>query len=295
MSVLTTPPSERDRTLELPGDGRVLSYALLGATEGPTVIVLDGPGSRGLARAASPAAAERGIRLVAPDRPGFFGSTPVPGRAIADWAADHAALLDALSVERAGILAQSGGTPYALAAAAALPERTVAMAFAGGLAPLDRPGALGEVGDKRLRTGIRLGRRAPLLLRLLLRAAARQDPEKAALAVIADLPAADSAVLEQPGLRALHVQATAEILSRPAALAQEIVLLGRPWGIDLGVIGAPASFWTGEHDRTHPPEHARRLAAELGGEVTIVPDAATFGLLPFYGAALEFASAADRR
>ena len=254
--------------------------------------MLDGPGSRGLARAAAEAAAEQGIRLVAADRPGFFGSTPVPGRSIADWVADHAALLDALGCDRAGILAQSGGTPYALAVAAALPERTTALAFTGPVAPLDEPGALAEAG-RNLRGGIKLARRAPWLLRLMLRTMARKaarDPEKVAMNSVPTRAPADAAILDQPRYRALHVQATTEILSRHEALADEMVLLSRPWGVDLSAIDVPVAYWTGERDETHPPQHARRLAAHLGGNVTVVPEAATFGLLPYYGDALRFAA-----
>ncbi|HEU4701156.1 MAG TPA: hypothetical protein VFS37_01645, partial [Conexibacter sp.] len=67
-----------------------------GDDDRPLVVVLDGPGSRGLARAAAPIAASLGVRLAAPDRPGFGDSTLAPARGIADWPADHAALLDAL-------------------------------------------------------------------------------------------------------------------------------------------------------------------------------------------------------
>ena len=291
MSTVTHPTDqEREASLDLAG-GRRLSYALYGAEAGPTVVVLDGPGSRGLARAAAAAAKENGIRLVAPDRPGFFGSTPVPGRAITDWVVDHAALLDALGVERAGILAQSGGTPYGLAVAAALPERTTALALTGPLAPLDDAGALDEAG-RQFRTGVKLGRRAPWLLRFLMRrlsSQARKNPEKVAMNSVPNRAPADAVVLEDPHWRALHVQATGEILSRHEALAQEIVLLGRPWGVDLARITAPVAYWTGERDETHPPEHAQRLAARLGGDVTVVPDAATFGLLPYYADVLRFA------
>jgi pimeloyl-ACP methyl ester carboxylesterase len=71
---------ELEAAIELAG-GRTLSYGVLGDPDGAaTVVVLDGPGSRGLARAAGPAAAERGLRLIAPDRPGFGRSTPRPGR-----------------------------------------------------------------------------------------------------------------------------------------------------------------------------------------------------------------------
>ncbi len=296
----TDPTAERDAELRLP-DGRTLSYATFGAearSDGgadarPWIVVLDGPGSRGLARAAAPAAAALGLRLVAPDRAGFGATTPAPGRGIADWAADHAALLDALGVERAGVLGQSGGTPYALAAAAALRGRVPAVALVGALAPLDEPANMATAG-RQLRGGVKLARRAPWLLRFALRGASRgavKDPEQAARKVMKDAPPADAAVLEDPAVWALHVRATAEILGRPAALAGEIGLLARPWGIDLGAVACPVALWSGERDATHPTAHSRWLAERLGAApVTVVPGAATFGMLPIYADALRFAA-----
>ena len=262
------------------------------------MVVLDGPGSRGLAQAAAPLAAEQGIRLVAPDRPGFGGSTPAPAHGIADWPADHAALLDALGVERAGVLAQSGGTPFALAAAAALPERVGALASIGALAPLAEPEPRAAAG-RQLRIATTLARRVPWLLRAGLRGAARsarKDPERAARKAVGSLPPADTAVLEDPALWALHVQATAEILGRPDALAHEMALFARPWGIDLSAIAAPVALWSGACDVVHPTAHSRWLAARLGdAPVAVVPGAATFGMLAIYADALRFAAAAVPR
>jgi pimeloyl-ACP methyl ester carboxylesterase len=284
--------SERERTLALP-DGRTLSYTFHGAAEGPLVVVLDGPGSRGLARAASKIAAELGIRIVAPDRPGFFSSSPAPARGIADWPADHAALLDELGVERAGIVAQSGGTPYGLAAAVALPERVTGLAFIAPVGPLGDRENLADAG-RQLRIGATLSRRAPWLFRRVLRAAGRKaakDPDKAAASAAKDLPPGDAAVMQQPGNFDLHRQAMTEILSRPDAVAREIGLLARPWGIDLAACRVPVAFWSGDADVAHPTSHARRLAAAVGGApVRVVPGAATFGLMPFYGDALTFAT-----
>ena len=233
----TVPPARlrrprREAFVDLAG-GRRLAYTLYGAASGPLVVVLDGPASRGLARAAGPIAADLGIRLVAPDRPGSGRSTPAPpGHAIADWPADHAALLDALGAERAGILAQSGGTPYAIAAAAKLPERTIALASLGPVAPFDDPASVRELGGE-LRAGVKLARRAPWLLRALLRTferAAAKDPAKAARRAAKDLPPADARVLEDPAYWQIHEQATAEILAQPDAIAREIGLHGAPVG-----------------------------------------------------------------
>ena len=276
-------------------DGRRLGYTMLGAGDGPLVVVLDGPASRGLAIAAAPAAAALGIRLVAPDRPGVRTSTPAPDRGIADWPADHAALLDALGAQRAGTLSQSGGTPYAIAAAAAMPDRTIAIASLGPVAPFDERASVRELGGE-LRTGVRLARHAPWALRAMLgqfSKAARKDPEQTARKVAKDLPPADARVLEDPAMWTIHESATAEILAQPNAIAHEIGLLARPWGVDPADVRVPVSFWSGSADTRHPTSQARRLAARIGGDppVHVVPDAATFGLVSIYAAALRFAVA----
>jgi pimeloyl-ACP methyl ester carboxylesterase len=289
--------TEHDAELELP-DGRRVSYATFGADEGPLVVVLDGPGSRGLARAAAAAATGLGLRLVAPDRPGFGTSTPSRGYRIADWPRDHAALLDALGAQRAGIVGQSGGTPYALAAAAALPERTTALALVAPVGPLSEAAMLASSGAQ-LRRGARLARHAPWLLRLGLAAAGRQavkDPQKAAAKVAADLPAGDAAVMRDPANWAIHQRTTAEILSRPTAMTREIARLARPWGVDYDAVMAPVALWSGDRDEVHPTAHAWRLAELLdGAPVHVVPGAGTFGLMARYGEALRFAAGLGAR
>jgi pimeloyl-ACP methyl ester carboxylesterase len=285
-------PQPGEAHVDLP-DGRRLGYATYGASEGPVVVVLDGPASHGLARAAAATAASLGIRLVAPDRPGAGCSTPAPGRCIADWPADHAALLDALGVQRAGILAQSGGTPYAIAAAAGLPVRTIALASLSPVAPFDDPASVRELGGE-LRTAVKLARRAPWLLRALLRTferAAAKDPAKSARRATKDLPPADARVLEDPVFHAIHERATAEILAQPQVIAREICLMARPWGVDPADVTAPVRFWSGSHDTRHPTAQARRLAARIPGDppVCVVPGVATFGLLEIYADALRFA------
>ncbi len=251
--------------------------------------MLDGPASRGLARAAAASAAGLGIRLVAPDRPAAGRSTPAPKRTIADWPADHAALLDALGAQRAGILAQSGGTPYAIAAAAALPERTIALASLVPVAPFDDPASVRELGGE-LRPGVKLARRAPWLLRAQLRNLAK-DPEKAARKFAKDLPAADARILDDPACWAIHEEGTAEILAQPDAIAREIGLMARPWGVDPAAVTVPVSFWSGSHDTRHPTVQARRLARSLPGD----PPRARrrrrgdVRLMPIYADALRFA------
>ncbi len=295
-SILARPQftaAEHDAELELP-DGRRLSYAAFGAADGPLVVVLDGPGSRGLARAASPRAEELGLRLVAPDRAGFGRSTQIDGDRVAAWPRDHAALLDALGARRAGIVAQSGGTPYALAAAAALGERTTGVALVAPMGPLAERAMRASSGTQ-VRRAAMLGRRAPWLLRLALAAVGRQaakDPEKAAAKIAADLPPRDAEIMRDPANWAIHQRSTAEIFSRPDAIAHEIARLAHPWNVDLSAVDVPVAMWSGDRDDVHPTGHARRLAELLAHDapVHVVPGAGTFGLMAHYGDALRFAA-----
>jgi pimeloyl-ACP methyl ester carboxylesterase len=286
-------PPERSAELRLP-DGRALSYAVLGDPDAAaTVVVLDGPGSRGLARAASPDARRQGVRLIAPDRPGFLGSTPRPGRTFADVADDLVALADHLGAARFGLISQSGGTPYALALAGRAADRVTALAFVGGITPLGEPGALEDVRGS-MRTTFVLAKRAPVLLRLLFAAAARQvrkNPDKLARKVIEDAPPADRKVMEDPARYAVHRQTTIEALATPGTFVDEARLLTRPWDVDFSAVRCPVALWVGEHDGTHPPVMARRLAERLGGApVTVVPEAGVFAMLGIYGDAIAFAA-----
>src|SRR5919201_101814 len=87
------------------------------------------------------AAAERlGIRFISYDRPGYGGSTPLPGRDIASAAADAATVADALSVSGFAVFGHSGGGSHALACAALLPSRVSAAVSICGLAPFTADG-----------------------------------------------------------------------------------------------------------------------------------------------------------
>jgi len=275
-------------------DGRTLGYGLYGASDGPLVVVLDGPGSCGLAGAMSSPAAQLGIKLLAPDRPGFGCSTPARAGSIAAVSRDLLVLVDHLGFRRFGLVAQSGGTPYALAVAAAAGDQVTGLAFVGGLAPLGERHALQDVA-RPMRIAFVLARRAPWVMRLFLNGLARKtakDPEAVARKFAANMPPDDRRVLADPTLWAIHASSSAEIVSRPAAFARETRMLVRPWSIDYGRISAPAALWVGELDRTHPERMSRRLATLLGeAPVTVVAGAATFAMLPCFPDVLRHAAA----
>ena len=74
-------------------------------------------------------AREQGVRLLSYDRAGYGDSTRNPRRAVADVVSDVEAIADALELERFATWGISGGGPHALATAAGLPDRVVAVAL----------------------------------------------------------------------------------------------------------------------------------------------------------------------
>src|SRR5215471_14487330 len=83
------------------GDGRRVGVAVFGAGEGLPVIALHGmPGSRLMYATVAQAAAQRGIRLIAVDRPGYGRSDRWPGGTLLAYAGDVAGIADIMGVER---------------------------------------------------------------------------------------------------------------------------------------------------------------------------------------------------
>jgi len=123
-------------SLTLP-DGRNLGYAQYGVRVGHAVFYLHGyPGSRIEAASFDPIAARLGVRIIAVDRPGIGWSSPHPNRTILDHAKDIEYLAKQLELCSYGVLGISGGGPYALACAAALPTNELkAISIVCGLGP----------------------------------------------------------------------------------------------------------------------------------------------------------------
>lgn len=275
-------------------DGRTIGYGHYGADDGPLVVVLDGPGSRGLGRAMASAADRLGVTLLVPDRPGFGTSAETPTGSYLTTASDLLMVVEHAGFERFGIVGQSGGTPYALALASVAGHRVTGIGFVGALAPLQDRDALTDVAGP-MRTVFLLARGAPWLLRPLfgvLAHRARNHPQAVARRYAEQVPNADRAVLEEPGNWAIHATSSAEILSHPGALAREIRMLAQPWEVDYTRVVSPTAFWAGELDATHPPRMSHHLAGLLSqAPVTVVAGAGIFALSACYPVALRHAAA----
>jgi pimeloyl-ACP methyl ester carboxylesterase len=260
-------------------DGRMLRTQDSGAADGQPVFLLhDGLGSRLVHPSVPASATDASLRLLSYDRPGFGGSTPQPGRTVADAAADVAAIADQLQVDRFAVWGTAGGGPFALACAARLPDRVVAAVAASPLAPYDAPGLDWFTGM------------ADDVARLHTLALAGRDPLQPALAQLAEtltatslagfielvsptLPPPDQAIVDTDA--ASHLLANLrEGLAQGAegAIEDELAVVA-PWGVDLASVRMPVSLWSGEQDTDTPPAHARWLATAIpSAELRLFPD-----------------------
>lgn len=268
MSRLAPPRFEGSIGLE---GGRRLGYAEFGPATGRPLVWLHGtPGARRqIAPQARELARERGVRIVSVERPGIGDSTPHRYEAVVEFAADLQQLCDALGVDRFAVAGLSGGGPYALACAHELPDRIVAAAVLGGVAP--------SVGEDAVEGGSSAWTRAfsPLVRRThqplggLLRGLVRvlepfADP---ALDLFARLmPPGDQRLFQDAAVRRMF-QEDLILGSRRCmqAIWLDLALFGRPWGFALADLRVPVHLWYGDSDTIVPVHHGEHLAERIPG------------------------------
>ncbi len=250
-------------------DGRTLRIHEAGAQDGPLVLVQQGTPMSGLLFGSHARDAEqRGIRLVAYDRPGYGGSTPAPGRSVADAAADAPAIADALEADRFAVWGISGGGPHALACAALLPDRVVAAAALGSIAPYEADGLdwYAGMGETNLREfGAAAAGKEALedYLRPTHRESVTADGLREGLrSLLSDV---DAAVLT--GEIGTYLAASMNDAARQGTIGwrDDDLAFVAPWGFSLADIRVPVQVWHGEHDRFVPFAHGEWLVANIRG------------------------------
>jgi pimeloyl-ACP methyl ester carboxylesterase len=246
---------------------RHLTLDDVGDPAGVPVLYLHGtPDSRLSRHPDDGLATTAGVRLLALDRPGYGGSDPLPPGTADGWpavvAADAAAVLDTLGIERCGLLAWSGGALAGVALAALMPERVSALAIVAGLVPrqaYDDP-EVRAAGADRLDT-IEL---------------ADSLPPGTLGEAIAPLLA------PYPCDRALAAEHQAE--QRDAAGAADVEAQARPMPLNLAAMRAPVRLVYGSADTVTPPAFGRWYAENLpGASLDVVDGAAHYVALTAWG------------
>ena len=251
------------------GDDRQIGFAEFGDPQGRAVFWLHGtPGARRqIPMEARVYAEQRQIRLIGVDRPGIGSSSPYQYDTVFAFAEDLRTIADTLGIDRFEVIGLSGGGPYTLACAAAMPDRVVAAGVLGGVAPVRGADAIGG-GVSTLITaaapvvevaGAPLRLVASQLIRLI-----RPVAEPALYAYARISPEADRRLLVRPEVKAMFLDdllnGSRKQLAAPFA---DVVVFARDWGFRLDEVKVPIRWWHGDRDHIVPFEHGQHVVSRL--------------------------------
>ena len=249
-------------------DGRQLAYAEYGDPDGIPVMLFHGlPGSR-LAWGLLPGNIFlQGMRIIAPDRPGYGRSSPNAGRSLLDWTEDVRVLAEQLNIGRFCIVGVSGGGPGALACASAMPELLSCVGVVAGPAPTNAPGVFEGMGSVN-RFFLRLASSVPAISTLNTRFIAwvvRCNPGHYIDMMQRKLHEVDRAVLADAGIREMLIGDFKEALRQGGqGMVDDMAANhGEPWDFRLDKIKTKVVFWYGALDHSVPTAMGQYLSEQV--------------------------------
>jgi pimeloyl-ACP methyl ester carboxylesterase len=251
------------------GEDRQIGFAEFGAPQGRAIFWLHGtPGARRqIPTEARVFAEHENIRLIGLDRPGIGSSTPHQYETVLTFAEDMRTIADTLGIENMAIIGLSGGGPYTLGCAAAMPDRVIAAGVVGGVAPASGPDRIGgglmalgsRVAPMLEVVGAPIRLAASTLIRLV-----RPIASPAAGLYGLMSPPADRRLLARPEIKAMFLD---DLLNgsrkQLAAPFYDIVVFARDWGFRLDEVKVPVCWWHGDADHIVPFAHGEHVVARL--------------------------------
>jgi len=249
---------------------QTVTWREYGKVEGEPVFFFHGwPGESQQGSLIHGAAEQRGVRILAVNRPGIGGSSRQPGRGLLDWPPLLAAMADALGLGRFRILGLSGGGPYALASMWALGGRVIAGATVCGALPA-APGPDRRYLSPVYQMMLALHDRAPWLLQAalvpLVRVARVPPPRPLLWLGLRTVGPSDRAALWPRDRFPQYFPGFQNAMrSGMRGLWEDGNPYSRPWPFDPAEIRCPLTLWHGKQDRNFAVAGAAALAARIPG------------------------------
>lgn len=262
-------------------DGRDIEYVEVGDPRGQPVVYLHGtPATAGSAVLLDRAASRHGVRLLAVSRPGYGDSTTTaPG--LLSVARDIGELTRELGIDDFAVFGASGGGPFALATAAALPARVRQVLVAAGPGPVHllAPEHL-EPDDERALAMLAAGDVDAALA--LVTAEAQRDfdalrrlpSEEFAEALRGMVPPSEHYFDTRPDEHAVFLSDFRRGIERYDGFVRDNLSWLGPWDCELDDVAAPVHLFYGGADAMVPAVNGEWLAERLPRAIlTIDPEA----------------------
>jgi pimeloyl-ACP methyl ester carboxylesterase len=251
-------------------DGRTLHVHDEGDPNGNVLVEHHGTPGSGVTYAPDlELARERGLRVVTYDRAGYGGSTPDPGRSVADVVPDIEDVLDQFGIERYASLGASGGCPHSFACGARS-ERCIAAAAIASPTPYPADGLdwLAGMGEQNIEEFSLALEGADAVTPYIEREAAefaKATPEQIKDVLVTLLPPVDAAVLTGDRAEYAKTMFDRAIAHGIAGWRDDDLAFVKPWGFELAEIRVPTLLWQGVQDKMVPAAHGRWLAERIPG------------------------------
>lgn len=240
-------------------DGRTLHYLEMGDPQGRPLVYLHGGLSCALdIRFADSLLRDRGVRLVAPNRPGILHSTRLAGFSFSDTTDDLSQLIGALGLDSPALLGWSAGGIHALYAAYSLPGSFAVVVSIGAPSDLNSQGLFMGVIRRATRTS-----RVPMVAAAGLLNLMPGFIQQAQTSYVAG-SSPDREVLREmdPSIGQLYAGAMRQ---GGQGVTDEFMLLASEWPAPEGANPVPAFLLHGLEDQIVPYYNAPRLGQIFAG------------------------------
>ena len=210
--------------------------------------------------------AERGLRVVTTERPGFGASTRLPGRGFAEHADDLAAVLDELGLDAVALIGASGASAHELCFAGRHPQRVRAMTIVAGGAPSTAEESEQEIPLNREAAAlVRAGDRTTMWQRLKeVHRAFVADPVAALVDASDGIPDGDQAVLSSPAWQQVTATTREALRPGPDGWGDEMLALLGDWAdVDCAAVKASLTWWHSPADADATLSAAQRLLTRI--------------------------------
>jgi len=251
----------------------------LGSPTGFPVILHHGtPGGRLLPSWWHEPAAERQLRIIGFDRPGYGDRAARPDRKVADVAEDVAELADQLGLERFATMGFSGGGPHVLATGALLPDRVASVACVAGFAPygssdLDFLQGMGDSNIEEFGLAVDGADKLVPFLEQMAGFMRSADVDTVITAMETLLSRPDREVLTGRTAEYLLTSMHDALKNGTDGWRDDDLAFVRPWGFELERLAVPVSVWQGGQDLMVPQHHAPWLAERIpSAELHLLPE-----------------------
>lgn len=280
--------SHRRRTVDLVGGA--LDYLEAGPSDAPVLIVLDGYGSRLMGEMAAARADQDVVRVISPDRPGYWASARRSGDPLESWPTACRELLDHLGVEDAAMLGSSAGCPVTFATSAVLAVRISRVAIVGPISPFADANGMPDMHPAQRRS-FQMAARLPSVggasMRLM-GVVGRRAPSHLLRMVASQRPEVDAKRMEQEDVRSLMLDSVPGLMGRAASA--DMKALASDWRDLVGSTTQPVRIWVGSLDSVHPKSMADGLANRLSNAETTVVEGGFFDCTDRLDEILEWAA-----